>query len=147
MLIDYNYKIDAKGITFDTATYEYTAKGNKGFIIVLDPNVNVSNIDLGDGSAYLSELVFSTPDGGEVSLTVDFFTNYYNVTDVVDAQFVFAGNFSSSSFLRPFEVMRLGILGNNTNFMFPITFKKAVFSTDVGIPDTWYTPIQFFPLY
>lgn len=155
MIIDYNYKIDAKGVTFGGATfYEYIPeKTNKGFVYA---SVNFSNYLDGtgsDGIAYISEFVFTSPEGNDVSIkNIDYNTKFLTINDFF-AQFSFPFSFNSSSSYRPFQSTRMALQGVHDICTFPIEFKKAVISTDdltlstPTVPVTWNRPVQIFPLY
>jgi hypothetical protein len=155
MIIDYNYKIDAKGVTFDGATfYVYTPeKTNKGFIYSPPTTSNYQDADGSDGLAYISELVFTSPEGNDVSITnISNTTRFLTINDFF-AQFSFPVSFVSLSLQRPFQTTRMAINGVNDVCTLPIEFKKAIISTEDLIlstpttPVSWGTPVQIFPLY
>lgn len=148
MIVDYNYKIDSKGITFSGATfYEYTAKNNKGFIYTPSPVANFVDGALTDGAAYISSIVFTSPNGNDVTLNIDFNTSVASSYDGF-AQFVMPGSFTPAALTRAFSSLRLPLYGTALNYFIPITFKKIIISTDIGTaPVSWYRPVQFFPIY
>jgi hypothetical protein len=147
MIVDYNYKINSKGITFSGATfYEYTAKGNKGFIYTPASIANF-NDGIDDDAAYVSSITFTSPNGSDVKLNIDFTTDLRSSYDGF-AQFMIPGSFIPNVFTRAFSVLRLPLYANSQNYFFPITFKKIMISTAAEtVPATWYRPVQFFPIY
>jgi|LakMenEpi03Aug12_release.lakeMendotaPanAssembly.Ray.scaffolds.fasta_scaffold346753_2 hypothetical protein len=155
MIIDYNYKIDAKGVTFDGATfYVYTPeKTNKGFIYSINTFGNYQDSGGSDGVAYISELVFTSPEGNDVSIkNISPTTIFLTINDFF-AQFSFPQTFNSSSFYRQFQSTRMAINAQHDVCTVPIQLKKAIISTDdtttstPTIPVTWLFPVQIFPLY
>lgn len=155
MIIDYNYKIDAKGVTFGGATfYEYIPeKTNKGFVYASITFNNYVDGTGSDGIAYISEFVFTSPEGNDVSIkNINSATKFLTINDFF-AQFSFPGTFVSTSLFRSFQSTRMALEAVHDICTFPIEFKKAIISTEdttlltPTVPVTWNRPVQIFPLY
>lgn len=148
MIVDYNYKIDAKGITFGGATfYEYTAKGNKGFIYAPYGSTNFEDASTNEGEAFVSSIVFTNPQGNDVTLNINVSTDIRSLNDAF-AQFNFSGGFAPASLTRAFSTLRTPFFGAATNYFVPITFKKVIISTTPALtPSNWFQPVYFFPVY
>jgi hypothetical protein len=151
MIIDYNYKCQLVGITYDTVDGAYTyyppSKNNKGFIYIQDGEMDYDGFSL---NPFIENITFIDPDGNDVDYSIDTSSQNFNFGSLVD---YFAQFKPGSTIPTRFNDLRMFLGGDGGEEKFlNIRYKKITFKVSEepyiqALLVGWIRPIRIITLY
>lgn len=151
MIIDYNYKSQLVGITYDTAdgTYSYypPSANNKGFIYIQDGEMNYDGYQI---TPFIDTITFIDPDGNDVDYSINIASSSFDFGSIPDYFTQFKPSTSTAIRMNNLRTFMGADIGKEK--FLNIRYKKITFKTSEEpyvqeYFESWARPIRLITLY